>query len=278
MDDFHVIDVHNHVGVMASTGVQADEDLDAQLVARATALEKRGVAQAVVIASHDYLRPDGIADNRKVNDQISAWRAQKPGLFPAAVGIVEPLNGERGIAELDRCKDELGLVGVSFHTRLQGVSLDSAWVRRYLQRMGEVGLVPFLHSIGESSAEALWKIDVLAGDFPDLQMVVLDAFSTFEQSLFLPHVADRRPNLVFDTALAHGVGFVLSAISRCGADRVLYGSDLYSTSSGVPALTDILADLLASPLTADEKSAVLWRNADRVLGLGAAARVTGTPT
>jgi len=266
--DFHVIDVHNHVGALAGTGLNTDEDADAALKARVAVLTARGADQAVVIASHDYLRPDGIADNRRVNDQIAAWRGRRPGVFPAAVGIVEPLNGERGFAELDRCKHELGLVGVSFHTRLQGVSLDSAWVRRYLEKMGELGLVPFLHSIGESSAEALWKIDVLAGDFPDLPMIVLDAFSTFEQSLFLPHVADRRPNLVFDTALTHGVGFVLQAISRCGADRVLYGSDLYSTGSGVPALTDILADLVAAPLSPAEKAAVLGGNAIRILGLG----------
>lgn len=268
MHGYRVIDVHNHVGALIGTGLGTDENVDDALTARANVLASRGVDQAVVIASHDYLRPDGIADNRRVNDQIAAWRGRRPGLFPAAVGIVEPLNGERGIAEIDRCKEELGLVGISFHTRLQGVSLDSVWVRRYLQRMGEVGLVPFLHSIGESSAEALWKIDVLAGDFPDLPMIVLDAFSTFDQSLFLPHVAERRRNLVFDTALTHGIGFVLQAISRCGADRVLYGSDLYSTSSGVPALTDVLADLVACPLTSAEKAAVLGGNAIRVLGLG----------
>lgn len=268
MHGYHVIDVHNHIGALIGTGLGTDGDVEAALAARAEVLAARGVDQAIVIASHDYLRPDGIADNRRVNDRIAAWRGHRPELFPAAVGIVEPLNGERGLSEIDRCKTELDLVGISFHTRLQGVSLDSAWVRRYLQRMGEVGLVPFLHSIGESSAEALWKIDVLAGDFPDLPMIVLDAFSTFEQSLFLPHVADRRPNLVFDTALTHGVGFVLNVIARVGADRVLYGSDLYSTGSGVPALTDVLADLVGSPLSAGDKASVLGGNAIRILGLG----------
>ena len=218
----HVIDVHNHVGGMVGSGLGATDVLEADLQARVDTLASRGVQQAVIIASHDYLRPDGIADNRRVNDMITAFRARRPESFPAAIGIVEPLNGERGIGEIDRCKDELGLRGISFHTRLQGVSLDSKWVRRYLERMGELGLVPFLHSIGESSAEALWKIDVLAGDFPDLPMIVLDAFSTFEQSLFVPHVAERRDNLVFDTALSHGIGFVMGLISRCGADRVLY--------------------------------------------------------
>ncbi|ODQ96381.1 hypothetical protein BHQ17_01530 [Mycolicibacterium holsaticum] len=242
-------------------------DMDDDVAARGAMLAARGVDQAVVIASHDYLRPDGIADNRKVNDDIAAYRRRRPDLFPAAIGIVEPLNGPLGLHELDRCKDELGLHGISFHTRLQGVSLDSRWVRRYLHRMGELGLVPFLHSIGESSAEALWKIDVLAGDFPDLPMIVLDAFSTFEQSLFAPHVAERRPQLVFDTALAHGFSLIQNLITRCGADRVMYGSDLHSSASGIPAVTELSGEILASSLSDADKSAVLGGNAARVLGL-----------
>ncbi|CAJ1500454.1 amidohydrolase family protein [[Mycobacterium] burgundiense] len=263
----HIIDVHNHLGATTSSSRGDSVDLDDELAARAATLAARGVAQAVIIASHDYLRPDGIADNRKINDGIAMCRTRRPDLFPAAVGIVEPLNGPRGLQELDRCKNELGLHGISFHTRLQGVSLDSRWVRRYLERMGELGLVPFLHSIGESSAEALWKVDVLAADFPDLPMIVLDAFSTFEQSLFAPHVAERRPQLVFDTALAHGFSVVMNLISRCGADRVMYGSDLHSSASGIPAVTDLAADILASPLTDADKAAVLGGNAARILGL-----------
>lgn len=268
MHPFHVIDIHNHVGALAASGRgKTVEDLDAEVTRRAAVLAERGVDQAVVIASHDYLRPDGIADNRRVNDGIAAVRDRRRDLFPAAVGIVEPLNGERGLAELQRCRDELGLAGISFHTRMQGVGIDSVWVRRYLERMGELGLVPFVHSVGESSAEALWKIDVLAGDFPDLDIVVLDVLSTFEQSLFVPHVAERRPNLYFDTALAHGIGFALNLITRCGADRVLYGSDLYSAASGVPALSELLADILAAPLDEADKAAVLGGNAARLLKL-----------
>lgn len=268
MNPFHVIDIHNHVGALVASGRgKTVEDLDADVTMRAAVLAGRGVDQAVVIAGHDYLRPDGIADNRRVNDGIAAVRDRRSDLFPAAVGIVEPLNGERGLEELRRCREELGLAGISFHTRMQGVSIDSVWVRRYLERMGELGLVPFIHSIGESSAEALWKIDVLAGDFPDLDIVVLDVLSTFEQSQFVPHVAERRPNLYFDTALAHGVGFALNLIARCGADRVLYGSDLYSAASGVPALSELLAELLAAPLAEADKAAVLGGNAARLLEL-----------
>lgn len=267
-DHPYVIDVHNHIGASSVISSRGDStDIDKELSARAHTLAARGVTHAVAIASHDYLRPNGIADNRKVNDDIAMVRARRPDLFPAAVGIVEPLNGPRGLEELDRCKNELGLHGISFHTRLQGVSLDSRWVREYLSRMGELGLVPFLHSIGESSSESLWKIDVLAADFPDLPMIVLDAFSTFEQSQFVPHVAERRPNLMFDTALAHGFSVVMYLISRCGADRVMYGSDLHSSASGIPGVTELSGEILASSLGDADKAAVLAGNAARILGL-----------
>lgn len=267
-DHPYVIDVHNHIGASSVISSRGDTtDMDKELSARAHTLAARGVTRAIAIASHDYLRPNGIADNRKVNDDIAMVRARRPDLFPAAVGIVEPLNGPQGLEELDRCKNELGLRGISFHTRLQGVSLDSRWVREYLTRMGELGLVPFLHSIGESSSESLWKIDVLAADFPDLPMIVLDAFSTFEQSQFVPHVAARRPNLMFDTALAHGFSVVMHLISRCGADRVMYGSDLHSSASGIPGVTELSREILASSLGDADKAAVLAGNAARILGL-----------
>jgi predicted TIM-barrel fold metal-dependent hydrolase len=269
-----IIDAHNHVGGLASWGAgngAADADsLDAEIEARLRILDERGVRKAVVIAGHDYLRPDGLADNRRVNDHLAAYRAARPDRFPAGVGIVEPLHGERGLDELDRCKQELGFAGISFHTRMQGVSIDSPWVRRYLEHMGEIGLVPFIHSIGESSAEALWKIDVLAGDLPDLPMLVLDVLSTFEQSLFVLHVAERRPNLTFDTALAHGVGFVRMLIDRCGASRVVYGSDLYCSKTGEHLeLSDVLDGIVGSGLADGEKAAILHGNITSLLELPA---------
>ena len=64
------------------------------------------VDQAIVIPSHAYLRPDGIADTRRVNDHIAAYREHDPKRFPAALGIVEPLYGARGLEEIDRLADE----------------------------------------------------------------------------------------------------------------------------------------------------------------------------
>jgi predicted TIM-barrel fold metal-dependent hydrolase len=272
--NFDVLDGHHHYGnlfdAMAGFGgadTVAPENFDEiELATRLAILDQQNVRQAVIIAGHSYLRPEGVADTRRVNDRVATYRAARPDRFPAAVGIAEPLYGTAGLPEITRCKYELGFVGISFHVRFQGVSMDSPWVRRYIERMGEVGLIPYLHAIGDSPEEALWKIDALADDFPDLTMFVLDAFSSFEQAREVIHVADRRANLLFDTALAYNFGLVQPALARFGPQRFFYGSDIYSW----PAVTKpghMLDQIVDSDLSHADKTALLGGTLRGVLGL-----------
>jgi predicted TIM-barrel fold metal-dependent hydrolase len=273
--DFDVIDGHHHYGnlfeSMAGFGggrnTEPPPDFDElELAARLAILDEQNVRQAVIIAGHAYLRPEGLADTRRVNDGVAAYRDRRPDRFPAAVGVVEPLYGRAGLPEIDRCRNELGMVGISFHVRFQGVSMDSPWVHRYVERMGEVGLIPYLHAIGDSPEEALWKIDDLAADFPDLTGFVLDAFSNFEQARQVIAIADRRPRLFFDTALAYNFDLVMPAIRRFGADRFLYGSDIYSWPL-VTRPSHLLAQILESDLTRGEKEQIVGANLRALLSL-----------
>ncbi|HUS61558.1 MAG TPA: amidohydrolase family protein, partial [Acidimicrobiales bacterium] len=183
-----VFDVHHHVGrafdalggELAADGDDATAFTALELADRIRIMDEGGVRQALVIPGHGYLRPHGIADTRAVNDGIAAYRDAQPDRFPVAAGIVEPNQGSLSFAEIDRCAGELGLVALSFHTRFQGVSMDSAWVLRYLERMGEAGLVPILHAMDDTPEESLWKLAVVARRFPDLTILALDAFGGFE--------------------------------------------------------------------------------------------------
>jgi predicted TIM-barrel fold metal-dependent hydrolase len=262
---FDVFDCHHHVGdVSAFLGEEASVLSDATEVdARLAIMDEAGVAQAAVIPSHAYERPEGIVDTRRINDGIAAYRLARPERFPVAVGIVEPQHGAQSFAELDRVKHDLDLAGISFHARFQGVSMDDPWIVRYVEYMANVELVPVLHAMTESPDESLWKIGKLAATMPDVPMLVLDAFSTFEGTKEAPVVAERCPNLLFDTSLSYNFDFIEAFAHRAGAERVLFGTDLYSPPIG-RRISHLLPQIIESSLTDTEKAAILGGNARRL--------------
>jgi predicted TIM-barrel fold metal-dependent hydrolase len=253
-----VIDVHQHVGeAMARVGEDrlpvpgldcSAEELDDRMAA----MDAGGIDRAVVIPGHKYLRPNGTADTRAVNDAVAAYARRAPDRFPAALGIVEPRDGALGLDEIDRIAVELGLRGVSFHCRFQGVSIDNPWITKYVERMAEHGLVPFVHVVHESVDEALWKLCRLAGRFPDVPFVALDGFGGFDGSRHCFHAAEQHPNIAFDTALAFQWDVVEQFVREFGAGRVLFGSDSYSFRR----LPHVLDDLLASTLPPADKALI----------------------
>lgn len=268
---FDVFDVHHHVGRAfdALGGELASEEELARTAAvevseRLRIMDEGGVRQAMVIPGHGYLRPNGTADTRERNDGIAAYRDARPDRFPVACGIVEPSHGAASLVEIDRCATELGLVGLSFHTRFQGVSLDSQWILRYLERMGEVGMVPIIHAMDDTPEEALWKLAVTARKVPDLTIIALDPFSGFEATRQCFHVAELAPNVVFDTSLSYNFDFIEDFALRFGAERVVFGTDLYSHPVG-RRISHLLAQIEQCSLTDDAKAAILGGNARRLL-------------
>jgi len=271
---FDVFDCHHHVGdvreFLSGDIAGVAPGIDEERRRRIAIMDAGGVSQAAVIVGHGYPRPRGLEDTRAVNDAIAAYRDADPRRFPVAIGVVEPLYMDAGLAEVVRCRDELRLAGLSFHARFQGVSMDNPWIRRYIDRMAQVGLVPLLHAMTESSDEALWKVGLIAGSFPDVAMLVLDAFSTFEGTKEATTVADRHPNLLFDTSLAYNADFIELFADRFGADRVVFGTDLYSPPVG-RRISHVLAQLLESDLSDADKALIVGGNARRLFGLSAAA-------
>jgi predicted TIM-barrel fold metal-dependent hydrolase len=273
--DFDVFDCHHHVGdVRAFMPLTGDTDaptegeaLAAERAARVAIMDAGGVRQAAVIPGHAYPRHNGHADTLAVNDRIAAYRDAQPDRFPVAVGIVEPMYEADGLSEVDRCARELGLVGISFHTRFQGVSMDSPWVLRYVERVVECGMVPVLHAMTESSDEALWKTAEVARAHPDVPMLVLDAFSSFEGTREAFTIAERCPNLLWDTSLSYNFDFLEQLARTFGAERVVFGTDLYSPPLG-RRISHLLPQIVESSLTDDDKALVLGGNARRLFGLG----------
>jgi len=280
---FAVLDVHHHVGdaftalggeLDPTGGMDAGEYEQVELEARLAVMDRDDVAQAVVIPGHGYLRPDGVADTRRVNDGIAAYRDARPDRFPVAVGVTEPAYGAASLAEIDRVHDQLGLAGISFHTRFQGVSLDSRWVARAVERLAEWGMVPVIHAMDDTPEEALWKLAALARAVPDVPILALDAFSSYEATRQCDFVAEVAPNIVFDTSLSYNFDFIEGFARRFGVERVVFGTDLYSWPVG-RRISHLLDQIVESDLGTPEKAAILGGNARRLFGRPADASSEG---
>jgi predicted TIM-barrel fold metal-dependent hydrolase len=269
-----VFDVHHHVGrAFDALGGELDDSAAdvaeigrVERTERLRIMDKGGVRQALVIPGHGYLRPHGLADTRRVNDEIAAYRDEAPDRFPVACGVVEPRDGPHAFGELERVRSELGLVAISFHTRFQGVSMDSRWILRYIDRMVELGLVPILHAMDDTPEESLWKLASIARFFPDQTILALDAFSSYEATRQCFFVAEVAPNIVFDTSLSYNFDFIEEFALRFGAERVLFGSDLYSWPVG-RRVSHLLPQIIECDLPQDAKRAILGDNARRLFGV-----------
>jgi predicted TIM-barrel fold metal-dependent hydrolase len=271
---FDVFDVHHHVGrafdalggELDDVGGDAAQIARVDLAERLRIMDEGGVRQALVIPGHGYLRPNGLADTRRVNDEIAAYRDNTPDRFPVACGIVEPRDGPYALDEIERLSSELGLVAISFHTRFQGVSMDSQWIFRYLERMGELRLVPVIHAMDDTPEESLWKLASIARSFPDLTILALDAFSSYEATKQCFFVADVAPNIVFDTSLSYNFDFIEEFAVRFGPERVLFGTDLYSWPVG-RRVSHLLPQIVECELPQDAKVAILGGNARHLFGV-----------
>jgi predicted TIM-barrel fold metal-dependent hydrolase len=274
---FEVFDVHHHVGdasavlgtnvALVDSSAPAPADAAAHEVKmRLEAMDAGGVDWAAVIPGHGYHRPNGLADTRRINDAIAAYRDANPSRFPVALGVIEPAYGPHSLPEIDRIADELHLAGVSFHVRFQGVSLDNQWIRTYLARVIERGLVPVIHAVPETSENPQWKVAAIARAFPDTPMLVLDAFGSHESTKECFHTADVAPNLLFDTSLAHGFELIEQFARAHGADRVVFGTDLYSWPLG-RRISRLLPEICESDLDDAAKRAILAGNARRLFSV-----------
>ena len=272
---YDVLDVHHHVGdaftalggdLDPAGGMSAAEYDRVELESRLAIMDAGGVHQAVVIPGHGYLRPSGIADTRRINDAIARYRDRMPDRFPVAVGIVEPQHGAALLDEIDRCRDELGLAGISFHTRFQGVSLDSRWITAAVERLAERRMVPVVHVMDETPEEALWKLTALARALPDTRILALDPFCSYEATRQCFLIAELAPNILFDTSLSYNFDSIEDFARRFGAERVAFGTDLYSWPVG-KRVSHLLGQIVESQLADRDKALILGGNARSLFGL-----------
>lgn len=268
-----VIDAHHHYLLPGEGDALFGERAAAEdagyapreLEERLRAMDADGIGQAVIMPGHGYLRPNGMADTRRINDGVAAYQRSHQERFPVALAVAEPLFGTASLAELDRIRDELGLAGVTFHARFQGVPTDHRLIVRLIERMTELDLVAFIHA-GDSSEEEMWRILNVARCVPGAKVVVLDAFDRLEKANQVLVCAELAQNMVFDTAGCADFEFISRFWSRYGAQRLVFGSNRYSAT--IPKKRHhVLPDLIAADIPDKDKDAIAAGNIARIFGM-----------
>jgi predicted TIM-barrel fold metal-dependent hydrolase len=257
-----VIDLHHHLGVMdglvaaGSTVTSADE--------RFRFMDDHHIDQVVVLPQSGGVTSDNMAS---INAGVAQYRDQSPGRVAAALGTCDPTDPERAVAEIDRAVARNDLRGFVFHHHFQGTVINDPRMRPILARLAHHRLPAFIHILAGSILESPWRLEQLAHEHPDLTLVGLDGFSSPTQAGEMVHIAARCPNVFFDTGVLISVAHLLRPfIDAVGAERLLYGSDFYS-SPQMFSVPFALYELLNLGLSERDLELVMSGNAKRLLQL-----------
>jgi predicted TIM-barrel fold metal-dependent hydrolase len=262
-----VFDIHHHLGSLTGGSLQEEagwEDRD--YANRVRIMDANGVTRSAILAATGYIQAEGIKDTMRCNDTVAAYRKRDLQRFPVACGTVEPLHGVRSLGELERIKHKLHLEGVVWHNRFQGVPVDHQLMRPLLKKVSELGLVPLVHTNAESNMEAVWRLERLALEFPDLTLVAMDALTTNANSQLAVDVAKRTPNILFDTAHVRGSRYIRQFVESVGSHRLVFGSLFYSYPASYERCAT-LEEIKGAKLSEADEENIFSRNAKQLFKL-----------
>jgi len=262
-----IFDIHHHLGSLTGGSLQEGDGWQERDYAnRVRIMDANDVTMSAILAATGYIQADGIKDTMRCNDTVAGYRKRDPKRFPVACGTVEPLHGARSLGELERMKHELHLEGVVWHNRFQGVAVDHQLMRPLLTKVSELGLVPLVHTNAESNMEAVWRLERLALEFPQLTFVSMDALTTNANSQLTLDIAKRTPNILFDTAHVRGSAYVRQFVEAVGSQRLIFGSLFYSYPASYEHCAT-LEEVKAAKISDDDKANILGQNAKKLFKL-----------
>tara|TARA_B100000749_G_scaffold280223_1_gene275451 strand:- start:159206 stop:160225 length:1020 start_codon:yes stop_codon:yes gene_type:complete len=164
------------------------------------------VLSTVPVMFNYWAKPnDGWVISQYLNDHIASMVQKHPKRF-VGLGTLPMQAPELAIKELERCKTELGLVGVEIGTHINDWNLSHERVFPVLEACEKLGMCVFVHPwdmMGKERMPEYW-LPWLVGMPAESSLAIC--------SLIFGGVFERLPNL--KVAFAHGGGSFPSTIGR----------------------------------------------------------------
>lgn len=239
-----IIDSHCHIGACRVFGAQQEAS---QLL---QGMRQHGIQKAIIqpfpgstdaFEDHSLI---GRLDRTSVYGIASLSPHRDPGEYRA---------------EVQRCVEELGFVGVKLHTIGHSVAPNSQDARLVFQTAADLNVPLMIHTgPGVPFAEPAAWIS-LSREFSETNVVFAHAGAGLYTNAAIA-VAEVCENVFLETSWCN-IGDILRAIRHLGADRVLFGSDMLLN------LPVEIAKYNALDLSATERDAVMFGTAQQVFGL-----------
>ncbi|MEV6756687.1 amidohydrolase family protein [Streptomyces sp. NPDC051214] len=210
------------------------------------------------------------------NDYVAALRDRHPDTFLGAWGAVDPLRGERAIADAETAVREHGVLGFHFHPIMGRYSVDDQKLYPLFEAITALG-VPVMIDVGTTGMGAGMPggmgarirhahpraVDELAADFPDLTIIAAHPGWPWIEEMTA--VALHKGNVYWEMsgwAPKHFPQQLRTDIRARLRDKVMFGTDHPSLP-----FDRILREWDELGYTEDVMHQVFHGNAERLLGL-----------
>lgn len=210
------------------------------------------------------------------NDWVAHVVRSYPDVFVAGFAGVDPWKGKMALREIERAAKELGLRGLKFQQSAQAFFPNDQRFYPLWAKAQELGLIVLFHvgvtGLGAGGPGGMGVrlkytqpvyIDDVAADFPDLRIICAHPAWPWQDEMTA--IAIHKPNVYIDLsgwspkyfppALVHDIATRLQ-------DRTLFGTDYPFISP-----RRWLDDFAKLSIPEDVRAKILYRNAERLLGL-----------
>jgi predicted TIM-barrel fold metal-dependent hydrolase len=206
-----IIDSHAHLGPCRVFGLNITED---QLI---RTMDANGVDISIV---QPY---PGAPDPKEVHDRIAAMAKRYPGRIYGLASVNPYIERDRYVAEITRCVEELGFVGVKLHTIGHAVNPLTETGGLVFETAVKLGIAVNVHT-GPGIPFALPSLCVpRANQYPELKIVLAHSGAgLLTADAFV--AAKTCSNIYLETSwcMSDDLPWL---IKELGADRVLFGTD-----------------------------------------------------
>lgn len=220
-------------------------------------MNKSGVTSAMLLP---------IATKPSQQTTINNWAADVMGGELFCCGTVHP-DSENAVAEVERISS-LGLSGLKFHSEYQDFRPDEERMMPIYRKAAELGLFVVFHGgwdpFGKGEILATPRSFAnIADKLPELNIVAahmggMKLFNEVED-----YIAGKYGNIYLDTGVVADFidqNQLLRIIRTHGADKILFGSDAPWDDP-----TKEIDMINALPLTDDERQAIFFKNAEKLV-------------